>query len=88
MILEKFGVDTSLRAYWEFCVRRVECVHENGLWPPIGFELLQQTPREDNSTADSLANSAQDFGAVRTSHMSGWNAFMNHLVALPQSGKD
>jgi hypothetical protein len=75
-----------LQGFWKYCIRRVERLHASGLWPPLGFKLLQQTPREDNSAADSLANRAIDIGAVRVSHMSGWNEFLKNLVSYPQSG--
>ena len=84
-VLGKFCVDTFLRRYYDYCIRRVERLLSSSLRPPFGFELLHYTPRKDNSRADFLANHALDTGAVRTFHPCAWNSLLDLLQTCPQS---
>ena len=84
-VLGKFSVDTSLRRYRDYCISRVEQLLSSSVRPPLGLELLHQTPRKDNTRADFLANHALDTGAVRTFDPSAWNSFLDLLQTGSQS---
>eukprot|EP00973_Karenia_brevis_P089733 12399200-Karenia_brevis.AAC.1 len=84
-VMGRFAVSEDLRESCHACIALVTNLFETGVGAPAGDSLLQQIPREDNSTADALANQALDTGAAHWMNLMAWRDFVEKLAGAPDA---